>query len=229
MPTNEDGNKAHNLPSTFSHLVELVSGFQPSNHWSKVRMMPRHGSPIWNDLVWKQVPDSEKVMTWEHMADVWGRIIYNSESPESIQEARNEIIRMGTLLDDARAEKKEAEKKEEAIKSLYDSASEQSTIQIIWESIFGTSGGTEPWWEEISILEGSWDTPGRVRVSVDDPKDETKTITKTFTALDLVHVYKSLPPGTSHCGDYNIIGDSADSCTFDIIMQWAFFGEAVYA
>ena len=106
---------------------------------------------------------------------------------------------------------------------------DESTIQIVWESIFGTSGGTEPWWQEVSILEGAWDTPGRVRVSVDDPEDETKTITMVFTALDLVHVYRSMPPGTSHCGDYNIIGDSADACTFDIIMQWAFFGKEVYA
>ena len=105
---------------------------------------------------------------------------------------------------------------------------DESTIKTIWQSIFGTSGGDEPWWISWDIVEGTWDTPGKAVITAEDPKEEGNTITKIFTALDLAKVYRSMPPGTSHCGGDNIIGDSADACTFDIIMQWAFFGEEVY-
>ena len=47
-----------------------------------------------------------KGVTWENLATIWLRIIEGSSDHKAIGEAREEIIKMGKILDDAWAKEK---------------------------------------------------------------------------------------------------------------------------
>jgi hypothetical protein len=103
------------------------------------------------------------------------------------------------------------------------------TERDIWRAI--TGGGTaDEWWESIRLSDGAdIDTPGTIYVTVENPEVMDSYIHKEFTAGQLLDVYNSMPPyARLHCGGDDIITNH-DACSFDRIMQWAFFGELVFA
>lgn len=101
------------------------------------------------------------------------------------------------------------------------------TPTMVWQAVTGGFPNFE-WWRQFDYMEDgtSWEVPGTLRVKAEDPNDERKTITKSFTALDLLHAYKEMPNKT-HCGGCALIGDP-DACSSDLILQWAMYGEIVY-
>lgn len=100
------------------------------------------------------------------------------------------------------------------------------TPKMVWDVVCGGLPNYE-WWEYFEISDGSgWNIPGTLTVTVENPKGG-KSITKELTALDMLHCYLEMPNRT-HCGGCDLIGDP-DICTSDLILQWAFFGEEVYA
>jgi hypothetical protein len=104
-------------------------------------------------------------------------------------------------------------------------------LQEVWEAVCGSLGWSqEPWFYEISILEGEWDEQGVLRVSIDDPIDVGKHITKDLTAHDLNRAYEELirKDENLHCGDCDVV-DDPDSCSTDKILQQAMLGEYTYA
>jgi hypothetical protein len=103
-------------------------------------------------------------------------------------------------------------------------------LQAVWEAVCGSSGGRESWFHEISILEGAWEDQGVLRVSIDDPIDVGKHITKDLTAHDLNRAYEELirKDENLHCGDCDVV-DDPDSCSTDQILQQAVLGEYTYA
>jgi len=97
------------------------------------------------------------------------------------------------------------------------------TERDIWEAITG-SGITEDWWVQVGAIESL----GVIGVSVENP-DGNGIIRKEFTLKQLLDIYNSMPPDARlHCGGEDII-TMPDACSFDLLMQWAFFGELVFA
>ena len=82
------------------------------------------------------------------------------------------------------------------------------------------------WWINVAAIESD----GVIYVTVENPEGEFGSyIRKEFTMKELLDVYNSMPPDARlHCGGDDIIS-SPDACSFDRIMQWAFFGELVFA
>ena len=113
-------------------------------------------------------------------------------------------------------------------KGLRDESQANPTPTMAWEAVTGGFPSFE-WWHSFRYQEPntSWEVPGSLQVIAEDPSDEKKTLTKTFTALDLLHAYRAMPNKT-HCGGCDLIGDP-DECSSDLILQWAMYGEIVYA
>lgn len=101
------------------------------------------------------------------------------------------------------------------------------TPRMAWEAVNGGLPNWS-WWHNFEYLEEGtdWETPGTLRVTGEDPNDEEKSITRSFTAADLLQAYWDMPNKT-HCGGCSIIGDS-DDCSSDLILQWAMYGEIVF-
>jgi hypothetical protein len=100
------------------------------------------------------------------------------------------------------------------------------TATMVWEVVCGGLPNYE-WWERFQFSDGSdWNIPGTLSVTVENPQGG-ESITKELTALDMLHTYLKMPNRT-HCGGCDLIGDP-DACSSDLILQWTFFGEEVYA
>ena len=110
-------------------------------------------------------------------------------------------------------------------------ADEDAREQAAWQAVFGSMGHVYEWFKEINYTdtETTWEVPGEVEVIAEDPNDETKTITKTLDAADLVRAYDQLRAagGGTHCGSCDLIYDP-DECTSDLLLQQAMYGEIVY-
>jgi hypothetical protein len=102
------------------------------------------------------------------------------------------------------------------------------TPTMAWQAVTGGGFPSWSWWHSFNYGEDgtSWEVPGSLKVIAEDPSNERKTVSKTLTALDLLHAYKAMPNKT-HCGGCDIIGDP-DDCSSDLILQWAMYGEIVY-
>jgi hypothetical protein len=108
----------------------------------------------------------------------------------------------------------------------------------LWTAITGSGWEQSPWWRKVKYNKeaiADWTEQGdpttfSVEVSVDNPKDMDKAITKTITFADVVEACKKVwATKLYHCGmrvDDRI--DNYDSCAGDIIMQMAVLGEVVY-
>jgi hypothetical protein len=103
-------------------------------------------------------------------------------------------------------------------------------LQAAWEAVAG-SLPTWEWWREFKFMAGAtWDRPGELAVTGENPNDETKTITKTLTARDFLAAYDKLRTtdnGGQHCGTCDLI-DDPDDCSSDLLLQQAMYGEIVY-
>ena len=109
-----------------------------------------------------------------------------------------------------------------------------NTERDIWEAILG-SRITDDWWENVRLSDGAdIDTLGAIYVTEENPENTgdgriNSYIHKEFTAGQLLDVYNSMPPyARLHCGGDDIISEP-DACSFDRLMQWAVFGELVFA
>ena len=99
-------------------------------------------------------------------------------------------------------------------------------INMIWETVIsGPFDG--PWFGEVVIVPNNEDAEIIV-VTIDDPnKPEGEgVLRKAFDKTDIAKAYQSMDNKT-HCGGDDLIRDP-DACTFDLIVQQAFFGELVY-
>jgi hypothetical protein len=101
------------------------------------------------------------------------------------------------------------------------------TALEVWEAVNG-GGVRDKQWEHIRFSDGAdWETPGILYVGVRDP-DSDALIHKSFTADDLRNVYLSMPmDARKHCGRDDVVGNP-DACSWEQIMQWAFFGKLVW-
>ena len=101
------------------------------------------------------------------------------------------------------------------------------TALEVWEAVNGTGAYGDDW-EYVRLSAGAdWETPGILYVGVRDP-DSDMLIYKSFTADDLRKVYLSMPmDARKHCGRDDVVGDP-DACSWEQIMQWAFFKKLVW-
>jgi len=110
-------------------------------------------------------------------------------------------------------------------------ADEDAREQAAWQAVFGSMGHVYEWFRQITYVEPdtNWETPGTVTIMAENPNDETKTITKTLDAADLVRAYDQLRAagGGTHCGTCDLI-DDPDDCSSDLLLQQAMYGEIVY-
>lgn len=105
----------------------------------------------------------------------------------------------------------------------------------LWSAVMGSGWEMWSWWKSINYLEGDWDEPGVLRVEVEDPEDEDKTISKDINAQKIIEAM-SLVAGMPDrfcdaCTGRPIDWDDLDfdACVGDLFMQYAVFGETVYA
>lgn len=94
----------------------------------------------------------------------------------------------------------------------------------IWEAMTGSIIPGD-WWIKVEAIE--WD--GVIKVTVESPEGEFGSyIHKEFMLKQLLDIYNSMPPDARlHCGGEDII-TMPDACSFDLLMQWACFGELVF-
>mgnify|MGYP003131025544 FL=1 len=80
-----------------------------------------------------------------------------------------------------------------------------------------------------NLLTGGVILTGGIKITVDNPEEpEGKgTITETFYKDTIAAAYLSIPDKI-HCGSCELVEDP-DECTFDRVIQQAFFGELIYA
>lgn len=98
-----------------------------------------------------------------------------------------------------------------------------------WSEIMGG----EPWiylewYKAVKYEKGTdWDKHGRIKLEMEDPNDEDKTIKKTLDVGDLAKAFADLSQqGWHHCNGASL--DNYDLCTSDAVIQQAFYGELVY-
>lgn len=108
----------------------------------------------------------------------------------------------------------------------------QEYIDKIWKAVSG-GAHTEPWITWFDLLKDGqsvgWDEGAdQMTVDIYDPDkiEGEQVIRKTFNKNDIAIAYLKLERKT-HCGGCDLI-ESPDDCTFDLVIQYAFFGEYVY-
>jgi hypothetical protein len=96
-----------------------------------------------------------------------------------------------------------------------------------WSSILGSTEFTEEWWLKIHYEDNtSWEYPGVVQVTALD--ENNSPITKRLTVEELLVAYiHAVDQGYHHCGALVNIQDM-DSCSSDIVLQIAMFGDVIY-
>lgn len=99
------------------------------------------------------------------------------------------------------------------------------TEAMVWEAANG-AGFEYSWWERVEYIEGDWDKPGIIEVTIENP-DGGKSISKRLTPADLMKEYREIETET-HCGGCHLVLDP-DACTTDLIFQQAMLGEILYA
>lgn len=99
----------------------------------------------------------------------------------------------------------------------------------LWSAVFGASPEFFPWYRSIHFKGGGWETPGLVTVSMDDPDDEDKAITKDLTITEIAAAWaEAVSRDLYHCGTPLRNIDDFDSCASDIVLQLAVLGDVVY-
>lgn len=102
--------------------------------------------------------------------------------------------------------------------------------QSVWQAAFGTGFDEMPWWRK---AHGDWENVGEYVLGIEDPDDETKTITKTVTLPDIVAAIQSMldnnvpvwgqvvPFGCEMANDW-------DADIADAVLQTVMLGSVVY-
>lgn len=102
----------------------------------------------------------------------------------------------------------------------------------LWINTFGTAYEVHGWWRNEHFIEGSWDTIGVVKLTIEDPDEPEAVITKTLTYDDVeAAALKVMTTSVDACtGQPITIGADMDwdACVSDCVLQTAVLGEVVY-
>ena len=112
----------------------------------------------------------------------------------------------------------------------------QSSITIdaaeLWSGVMGSGWETFPWWQSVRYLEGDWDVPGRVQVSISNPDDPDADIDIIQVDLDALILAVKIVAAQGYvdaCTGADIDWEDIDACVGDLVMQIAVLGEETYA
>jgi hypothetical protein len=105
-----------------------------------------------------------------------------------------------------------------------------------WQQIIGAGGLDFPWWHPTVWQEGSsWDTPGDITLTIDDPNAPLPTwdnwqrrppISKRVTVSDVVAAWKKARTDLPWLQHLDI--DDIDAEPANVVLQYAVFGGAIY-
>lgn len=104
--------------------------------------------------------------------------------------------------------------------------------QEFWSAIFGGAWETHEWWRKVRYLgDADWNTIGRVQLSIDNPDDYSKALTKTIGIEDLAKAWSKAitDRNCDACTGRPLNVENVDSCVSDLILQIAVMGQAHYS
>ena len=103
-------------------------------------------------------------------------------------------------------------------------------VREFWSNVLGSGWEDGDHWRKWKYSEGSdWDEPGLLTIWAEDPDDYDKSIKKELNIDDLVRGYVlAIENGFHHCGGYKMDWEDLDFCGSDTILQYAFYGKAIY-
>jgi hypothetical protein len=101
----------------------------------------------------------------------------------------------------------------------------------LWQAAFGGGWEFSSWWRSLKYgVGGDWDSvgDGSFTISIDNPDDQEKALTKTLTIDDLARAWAiAVKDNYRHCGTaWNL--EDTDNCVSNGLLQLAFFGEIIY-
>lgn len=98
-----------------------------------------------------------------------------------------------------------------------------------WANIFGASAGIWSWWRDIQHVTGDWDTPGTVRLVIENPVGGDEDIDETYSANDVLWALGAAAAKYPHLFHRDPLGYlDLDASSADVVLQVLIFGEAVY-
>ena len=102
------------------------------------------------------------------------------------------------------------------------------TDNEIWQWVMGSSGTMWSWWCRTDWHGNSWESPGDVTLTIDDPMDGSGelVISKRLTVSDVVAAWedaRKVVPGLR-----GMECDDLDASSADVVLQCAVLGEVVY-
>ena len=102
------------------------------------------------------------------------------------------------------------------------------TDNEIWQWVMGSSGTMWSWWCRTDWHGNSWESPGDVTLTIDDPMDGSGelVISKRLTVSDVVAAWedaRKVVPGLR-----GMECDDLDASSADVVLQYAVLGEVVY-
>ena len=114
--------------------------------------------------------------------------------------------------------------------NVYTTISVPYTIDTtnLWSRIWGSDPyAFGSWWRNVEWLDGSdWNKVGTVRVTLEDPEDEEKTVTRDVSINDIATALSA--PSFPHHLRQNIMDDNADCIDSDAVIQQIVYGEIIF-
>lgn len=101
------------------------------------------------------------------------------------------------------------------------------TEEDLWATVFGAEPETD-WWVAYEYRDDSdWDKAGAVRITLLDPEDSEKVVTKVLYPSDLVQaLQKTISSANPYTNWFDL--DEYDSIAADVLIQTAVYGEIVF-
>lgn len=95
----------------------------------------------------------------------------------------------------------------------------------LWSRIFGAEPTSWCWWLGETYLSGDWETPGVVRLTIQDPDNEDEPpLSKDIDLDSLIAAVQAAPIYVQN----DVMNDNVDAGSADCILQIAVLGEIVY-
>lgn len=99
----------------------------------------------------------------------------------------------------------------------------------VWGLVFGSGFSTWGWWRKVQWMDGGWDEPGTVALSIEDPdcgRNEEAVIVKMLQPSDVFGAIQAmLDDGSLDAHDL----EDMDADSADRVLQQAVLGSVVYA